>query len=122
MTHLDELRLMTKVAHLYHQEGLPQRQIAERLDLSQATISRLLKRALQEEIVAKKRENPSSSDELILLEHEPVYTIGRTPDQSSLSAAGPQLASHCSRLRRADANSPRSAVAKAARASTTTTR
>src|SRR6201982_4258921 len=40
--------------------------------------------ALQEEIVAKKREDPASSDELILLEHEPVYTIGRTPDQSSL--------------------------------------
>lgn len=40
--------------------------------------------ALQEEIVAKKREDPASSDELLLLEHEPVYTIGRTPDQSSL--------------------------------------
>jgi lipoyl(octanoyl) transferase len=44
--------------------------------------------ALQEEIVAKKREDPASSDELLLLEHEPVYTIGRTPDQSSLSATG----------------------------------
>jgi len=40
--------------------------------------------ALQEEIVAKKREDPSHLDELLLLEHEPVYTIGRTPDQSSL--------------------------------------
>jgi lipoyl(octanoyl) transferase len=44
--------------------------------------------ALQEKIVAKKREDPSSSDELLLLEHEPVYTIGRTPDRSSLSATG----------------------------------
>jgi lipoyl(octanoyl) transferase len=44
--------------------------------------------ALQEEIVAKKREDPSRLDELLLLEHEPVYTIGRTPDQSSLSATG----------------------------------
>ncbi len=44
--------------------------------------------ALQEEIVAKKREDPSHLDELLLLEHEPVYTIGRTPDQSSLSATG----------------------------------
>ena len=43
--------------------------------------------ALQEEIVSKKRENPSSSDELLLLEHEPVYTIGRTPDKSSLLGA-----------------------------------
>jgi len=40
--------------------------------------------SLQEEIVAKKREDRSSVDELLLLEHEPVYTIGRTPDQSSL--------------------------------------
>src|SRR5439155_8212134 len=43
--------------------------------------------AVQEEIVAKKREDPSYPDELLLLEHEPVYTIGRTPDQSSLLGA-----------------------------------
>jgi lipoyl(octanoyl) transferase len=43
--------------------------------------------ALQEEIVAKKREDSSHVDELLLLEHEPVYTIGRTPDQSSLLGA-----------------------------------
>ena len=40
--------------------------------------------ALQEELVAKKRENRNAADEFLLLEHEPVYTIGRTPDQSSL--------------------------------------
>ena len=40
--------------------------------------------ALQEEIVAKKREDRSLGDELLLLEHEAVYTIGRTPDKSSL--------------------------------------
>jgi len=40
--------------------------------------------ALQEELVAKKRESRNAADELLLLEHEPVYTIGRTPDQSSL--------------------------------------
>ena len=40
--------------------------------------------ALQEEIVTKKRQDRSSGDELLLLEHEPVYTIGRTPDKSSL--------------------------------------
>jgi len=43
--------------------------------------------ALQEEIVGKKREDPSLGDELLLLEHEPVYTIGRTPDKSSLLGA-----------------------------------
>lgn len=40
--------------------------------------------ALQEKIVAEKRIDHSLGDELLLLEHEPVYTIGRTPDQSSL--------------------------------------
>jgi lipoyl(octanoyl) transferase len=44
--------------------------------------------AVQDEIVAKKRNDRLFQDELLLLEHEPVYTIGRTPDRSSLSAAG----------------------------------
>jgi lipoyl(octanoyl) transferase len=43
---------------------------------------------LQEELVAKKRGDASLEDQLLLLEHEPVYTIGRTPDRSSLSATG----------------------------------
>ena len=43
--------------------------------------------ALQEEIVARKRNDVSMEDQLLLLEHEPVYTIGRTPDQSSLLGA-----------------------------------
>jgi lipoyl(octanoyl) transferase len=41
--------------------------------------------ALQEEIVARKRENRDLADELLLLEHDSVYTIGRTPDRSSLA-------------------------------------
>jgi len=40
--------------------------------------------ALQEELVAERRAKHWLGDELLLLEHEPVYTIGRTPDQSSL--------------------------------------
>ena len=43
--------------------------------------------ALQEQIVARKRYDPFSEDQLLLLEHEPVYTIGRTPDRSSLLGA-----------------------------------
>ena len=40
--------------------------------------------ALQEDFVASKREQPDAADEILLLEHEAVYTIGRTPDKSSL--------------------------------------
>jgi lipoyl(octanoyl) transferase len=43
--------------------------------------------ALQEEIVSRKRADQSLGDELLLLEHDSVYTIGRTPDQSSLRGA-----------------------------------
>lgn len=42
---------------------------------------------LQEDLVARKRLDHSLGDELLLLEHDPVYTIGRTPDQSSLRDA-----------------------------------
>ena len=49
----------------------------ERMEYGQAL-------ALQEELVGNKWENPSAPDELLLLEHEAVYTIGRTPDKSSL--------------------------------------
>lgn len=42
---LDELRLLTKVARLYHERGIRQPQIATELNLSQARISRMLKQA-----------------------------------------------------------------------------
>ncbi len=47
----DELRLITKVAYLYYERGVRQAEIARQLDLSQATVSRLLKRAEEEQIV-----------------------------------------------------------------------
>src|SRR5450432_4070930 len=43
--------------------------------------------AMQDDLVARKHADHSLGDELLLLEHEPVYTIGRTPDQSSLRGA-----------------------------------
>jgi DNA-binding transcriptional regulator LsrR (DeoR family) len=42
---------MTKVARLYYERGVRQADIAAQLDLSQATVSRLLKRAEEEQIV-----------------------------------------------------------------------
>jgi DNA-binding transcriptional regulator LsrR (DeoR family) len=51
MSRLDELRLITVVARLYHEQGLGQIEIANQLSLSQSTVSRLLKRARQEKIV-----------------------------------------------------------------------
>lgn len=51
MARIDELRLMTKVARLYYVDRLRQTEIADQLDISQATTSRLLKRAQEEQIV-----------------------------------------------------------------------
>lgn len=51
MARVDELRLMAKVASQYYGQKLKQAEIAEQLDLSQATVSRLLKRAIEENIV-----------------------------------------------------------------------
>lgn len=47
----DELRLLARVARLYYTDRLRQPEIAARLDLSQARVSRLLKRAEAEGIV-----------------------------------------------------------------------
>lgn len=51
MARIDELRLITKIARLYYDQDLTQPEIAAQLDLSQATVSRLLKRARDEGIV-----------------------------------------------------------------------
>ena len=41
----------------------------------------------QEALVERKWREPDAPDEIWFLEHDPVYTIGRTPDQSSLRGA-----------------------------------
>lgn len=51
MARVDEIRLLTKVARLYYEQDKTQPEIAGQLDLSQATVSRLLKRAKQENII-----------------------------------------------------------------------
>ena len=51
MARIDELRLMAKIARMYHAQGLSQIRICERLSISQATVSRALGRAVREGIV-----------------------------------------------------------------------
>ncbi len=51
MLNRQELRLIAKVARMYYELDLGQTDIAQQLDLSQATVSRLLKRAMNERIV-----------------------------------------------------------------------
>jgi len=51
MGRINELRMMARVAQMYHLENRKQAEIAETLRLSQATVSRMLKRAQEEQIV-----------------------------------------------------------------------
>lgn len=48
---LDQLRMMTKVARLYHSRGMVQTEIAQTLGLSQARVSRLLTAASDAKII-----------------------------------------------------------------------
>jgi len=59
MTTLDEQRLMTKVAKMYYEWDLNQADIAKQLGISQATVSRLFKRAREEGIVRISVNTPS---------------------------------------------------------------
>lgn len=51
MGRVNELRLIARIAQMYHTEGKRQADIAGLLRMSQATVSRMLKRAEQENIV-----------------------------------------------------------------------
>jgi DNA-binding transcriptional regulator LsrR (DeoR family) len=75
MARIDELRLMTKVARLYYSMHLRQTQIADQLDISQATISRLLKRAQDEQIVRINISTPTGTYSEIEAELERVYSL-----------------------------------------------
>ena len=48
---LPDLRLMTRASRLYHEEGLNQTEVADRLGLTQVAVSRLLKKAEKHGIV-----------------------------------------------------------------------
>jgi len=61
MPSLNELRLLVRVSRLYYEQDETQSTIAERLDLSQATVSRLLKRAKEARIVRTSVSVPSGA-------------------------------------------------------------
>lgn len=42
----EQLRLIVRVARLYHESGLKQQEIASKLSISQARVSRMLKQAV----------------------------------------------------------------------------
>jgi len=51
MTRIDELRLIARVARMYYEWNMRQSEIGKQLDLSQATVSRLLDRSREEGII-----------------------------------------------------------------------
>jgi len=48
---MEEIRFISKIAYMYHEMGYKQSKIAAQLDISQASVSRLLKQAIEEGIV-----------------------------------------------------------------------
>ncbi|MBB4302650.1 DNA-binding transcriptional regulator LsrR (DeoR family) [Rhodobium orientis] len=61
MARINELRLIARVAQMYHVENKRQAEIARHLRLSQATVSRMLKRAQDEGIVRTTIAAPSGT-------------------------------------------------------------
>ncbi|WP_116087045.1 sugar-binding transcriptional regulator [Tropicimonas sp. IMCC34011] len=61
MSRVNELRMIARVAQMYHVEGQRQADIAKHLRMSQATVSRMLKRAQVEEIVRTTVVSPSGT-------------------------------------------------------------
>ncbi|ORE89802.1 sugar-binding transcriptional regulator [Aurantimonas sp. 22II-16-19i] len=61
MSRVNELRMIARVAQMYHVEGQRQANIARHLRISQATVSRMLKRAYDEEIVRTTVVSPSGT-------------------------------------------------------------
>ena len=51
MARIDELRLITRIARMYYEWDMRQSEIAKQLDLSQATVSRLINRSKEEGII-----------------------------------------------------------------------
>ncbi len=61
MSRINELRMIARVAQIYHIEGRRQSDIAKHLRISQATVSRMLKKAQEEDIVRTSVVSPAGT-------------------------------------------------------------
>lgn len=89
----EQLRLMTRVAWLYHMRGLKQSQIAQALEVSQSRVSRLLEAAVAHGIVHTTVRVPAglqlelehALQETYGLRHAQVFDVPDSSDERSLS-------------------------------------
>ncbi len=102
MARVDELRLMTRVAGLYHDDGVRQPEIARRLRLSQPKVSRLLKQAHEVGIVRISVRPPSGTNPELEraiessydLHQVEVVDISRDDDEAAVRELGAAAAYH----------------------------
>src|ERR1700719_984739 len=94
--HGSDLRLMTRVARLYHEEGLTQTEVAKRLGLTQVAVSRMLKKAQESGIVRTTVVTPPGAftdledllEQKFSLQQAIVGDAVRDSEESVLSAIG----------------------------------
>lgn len=95
----DDTRLMVKVCDLYYNNDLRQEEIAKKLEISRATISRILKNAKNEGIVKIEVINPLSNDyfklEKALEEKFGLNEVIIAPDESDVSYQKEALGKIC---------------------------
>jgi DNA-binding transcriptional regulator LsrR (DeoR family) len=102
MARVDELRLMTRVAALYYDDGVRQPEIARRLRLSQPKVSRLLKQAHEVGIVRISVRPPSGTNPELERAIEARYglhqaelvDISRDDDETAVREVGAAAAFH----------------------------
>ena len=102
MARVDELRLMTRVARLYHDDGVRQPEIARRLRLSQPKVSRLLKQAHEAGIVRISVRAPSGTNPELEraiearygLHDVEVVEVSRDDDEAAVRELGDAAAYH----------------------------
>jgi DNA-binding transcriptional regulator LsrR (DeoR family) len=96
MANSPEIRLITKVARLYYEQKLTQTEIAKRLGISQVTVSRLLKRAEEYDIVKTTVTSPPGAfvdleeqlEKHFNLSQVIIGEAGRDSEEQILSAIG----------------------------------